>query len=40
VEIGGAAEQQDEVIREILSRNQGGENTLTVMSLMVERSRD
>ena len=40
VEIGVAAEQQDEVIREILSRNQGGENTLTVMSLMVERSRD
>ena len=37
VEIGGAADQQNEVIKEILSRSQGGENSTTSMSLMVER---
>ena len=37
VEIGGAAAQQNEVIKEILSRSQSGENTATSMSLMVER---
>jgi type II secretory pathway component GspD/PulD (secretin) len=37
VEIGGVADQQNEVIQEILSRSQGGENTFTSMSLMVER---
>ena len=37
VEIGGAATQQNEVFQEILSRSQGGENTATSMSLMVER---
>lgn len=37
VEIGGAADQQNEVIQEILSRSRGGENTFTSMSLMVER---
>jgi type II secretory pathway component GspD/PulD (secretin) len=37
VEIGGAAAQENEVIKEILSRSQGGENSATSMSLMVER---
>jgi type II secretory pathway component GspD/PulD (secretin) len=37
VEIGGAADQQNEVIQEIFSRSQGGQNTFTSMSLMVER---
>jgi type II secretory pathway component GspD/PulD (secretin) len=37
VEIGGAANQENEVIKEILSRSQGGENSATSMSLMVER---
>lgn len=37
VEIGGAAGQQNEVIKEILSRSQGAENTATSMSLMVEK---
>ena len=37
VEIGGAADQQNEVVKEILSRSQGGENTATSMSLMVEK---
>ena len=37
VEIGGAADQQNEVVKEILSHNRGGENTSTSMSLMVQR---
>jgi type II secretory pathway component GspD/PulD (secretin) len=37
VEIGGAADQQNEVVKEILSCSQGGENSATSMSLMVER---
>jgi len=37
VEIGGSTTEQNEVIKEILSRSQGGENTTTAMSLMVER---
>ena len=37
VEIGGVAAQENEVIQEILSGSQGGENTATSMSLMVER---
>jgi hypothetical protein len=37
VEIGGAADQQNEVIQEILSRSRVGENTATSMLLMVER---
>jgi hypothetical protein len=37
VEIGGVADQQNETIQEILSGSQGGENTATAMSLMVER---
>lgn len=36
VEIGGLADQQNEIIQEILSGSQGGENTATAMSLMVE----
>jgi type II secretory pathway component GspD/PulD (secretin) len=37
VEIGGAAAGENEVIKEILSGSQGGENTATSISLMVER---
>jgi hypothetical protein len=37
VEIGGVAGQNNEVIKEILSGSQGGENTATSMLLMVER---
>ncbi len=37
VEIGGSADQQNEIIREILSRGTGGENTITSMSIMVQR---
>lgn len=37
VEIGGAADQQNEVVKEILSHNRGGENTSTSMALMVQR---
>jgi type II secretory pathway component GspD/PulD (secretin) len=37
VEIGGAVTQENEVIKEILSRSQDGQNTATSMSLMVER---
>ena len=37
VEIGGALDQQNEVIKEILSHNRSGENTSTAMSLMVQR---
>jgi hypothetical protein len=37
VEIGGGAAQENEVLKEILSRSQDGENTVTSMSLMVER---
>ena len=37
VEIGGAADQQNEIVKEILSHNRGGETTATSMSLMVER---
>jgi len=37
VEIGGAAGQENEVVKEILSRSRGGDNTITFMSLMVER---
>jgi type II secretory pathway component GspD/PulD (secretin) len=37
VEIGGAADQQNEVVKEILSHNSGGENAGTSMSLMVQR---
>jgi type II secretory pathway component GspD/PulD (secretin) len=36
VEIGGAAAQENEVFKEILSRSQGEGNTLTSMSLLVE----
>jgi hypothetical protein len=37
VEIGGAVNQQNEVFKEILSHNRGGENSSTSMSLMVQR---
>ena len=37
VEIGGADDQQNEIIKEILSQNRSGENTATSMSLMVQR---
>jgi type II secretory pathway component GspD/PulD (secretin) len=37
VEIGGAENQQNEIVKEILSQRRGGENTATSMSLMVER---
>jgi len=37
VEIGGVDDQQNEIVREILSRHTGGENTATSMYLMVER---
>jgi type II secretory pathway component GspD/PulD (secretin) len=37
VEIGGAVIQQNEVFKEILSHNRGGENSSTSMSLMVQR---
>ena len=37
VEIGGAVDQQNEIVKEILSHNRGGENTSTSMSLMVQR---
>jgi len=37
VEIGGADEQQNEIVREILSQRGSGENTSTSMFLMVER---
>ena len=37
VEIGGTADQQNEVIREILSRGRSSGNTSSSMSLMVER---
>ena len=37
VEIGGAADRQNEVIKEILSGGQEEENSTTSMSLMVER---
>lgn len=37
VEIGGAADQQNEVVKEILSHYRSGENAATSMSLMVQR---
>ncbi|MGD9238454.1 MAG: secretin N-terminal domain-containing protein [Desulfobacterales bacterium] len=37
VEIGGGVDQQNEIIKEILSQNRSGENTATSMSLMVQR---
>jgi type II secretory pathway component GspD/PulD (secretin) len=37
VEIAGAVDQQNEVVKEILSHNRGAENTSTSMSLMVQR---
>ena len=37
VEIGGADDQQNEIIKEILSQHRGGENATTIMSLMVQR---
>jgi hypothetical protein len=37
VEFGGVADQQNEVVREILSRGSGSEKTSSSMSLMVER---
>jgi len=37
VEIGGGADQQNEIIREILSRGTGDENTTSSMSIMVQR---
>jgi hypothetical protein len=37
VEIGGADDQQNEIVKEILSKNRSGENTATSMSLMVQR---
>ena len=37
VEIAGAVDQQNEVVKEILSHNRGGGNTSTSMSLMVQR---
>jgi type II secretory pathway component GspD/PulD (secretin) len=37
VEIGGAEDQQNEIVKEILSQHRGGENTATSMFLMVER---
>ena len=37
VEIGGAADQQNAVVKEILSHNKGGENTTTSMYLMVQK---
>jgi hypothetical protein len=37
VEIGGADDQQNEIVKEILSQNRSGENTATSMSLMVQR---
>lgn len=37
VEIAGAVDQQNEVVKEILSHNRGGENTSNSMSLMVQK---
>jgi type II secretory pathway component GspD/PulD (secretin) len=37
VEIGGAADQQNEVFREILSQSLGGGNSVNTISIMVER---
>jgi type II secretory pathway component GspD/PulD (secretin) len=37
VELGGAEDQQNEIVKEILSQRRGGENTATSMYLMVER---
>lgn len=37
VEIGGVGDQQNEIVKEILSQRSGRENTNTSMSLMVER---
>jgi type II secretory pathway component GspD/PulD (secretin) len=37
VEIGGTADQQNEIIREILSQSMGGGNTVNTMSIMVQR---
>lgn len=37
VEIGGASDRQNEIIKEILSRRAGGEQSTTSMSLMVQR---
>lgn len=37
VDISGALDQQNEIVKEILSHNRGGENTSTSMSLMVQR---
>ena len=37
VEIGGTADQQNEIIREILSQNMGGGNTVNSISIMVQR---
>jgi type II secretory pathway component GspD/PulD (secretin) len=37
VDVGGALDQENEVVREILSHNRGGQNTATSMSLKVQR---
>ena len=37
VDVGGALDQGNEIVREILSHNRGGQNTATSMSLKVQR---
>lgn len=37
VEIGGSADQQNEIFREILSQGKRGENTATSMSIMIQK---